>query len=185
MVEPHASFHLTLLRGAAGECIPRPSLALRHSCPDSTWRAGGDPSGRSSPYGRPNALAMAPNHDGVYVASNGCSNGAGALESRPSLDETPPDGLDPYLMSLDRLMDIDFVLRTRSGERHPYLMSPFAFGWIGFFSSCDMVVIVYIWSPLNSCAFRGSRVHTVKLQPQRRTPIVKRSRASCLKRLSM
>ncbi|RRT49655.1 hypothetical protein B296_00022819 [Ensete ventricosum] len=93
MVEPHASFHLTLLRGAAGECIPRPSLALRHSCPDSTWRAGGDPSGRSNPYGRPNALAMAPNHDGVYVASNGCSNGAGALESRPSLDETPPDAL--------------------------------------------------------------------------------------------
>lgn len=65
------------------------------------------------------------------------------------------------------------------------LFSPFAFGWIGFFSSCDMVVIVCILSPLNSCAFRGSRVHTVKLPQQRRILIVKRSRASCLKRLSM
>ncbi|CAL9055178.1 unnamed protein product [Musa banksii] len=38
---------------------------------------------------------MASNHDGVFVASNGRSNGAGALELRASQDDTPPDVAGP------------------------------------------------------------------------------------------
>ncbi|URE13781.1 Arogenate dehydratase prephenate dehydratase 2 [Musa troglodytarum] len=42
---------------------------------------------------------MASNHDGVFVASNGCINGAGALELRASPDETLPNVAGPKSVS--------------------------------------------------------------------------------------